>query len=76
MTIRYDNVHSDGSMPAAPVPPQSLALEALDRLEISLTDSLATLRRDLGCSYDPGKLEYESWMQHLRPALRRGEGAR
>lgn len=77
MTVRQVNVPPAETTPGTTtVLRQPLTVEALDQLEACLMGSLATLRRDLGCSDDPGKLEYESWMQYVRPTLRRGKGAR
>jgi len=71
MTVRKMTVPVLGSTPAALVLPQPLTLEALSQLEEGLAGTLAKLRREVGdCDKDPGKLEYESWMQHLRTALR------
>jgi cell wall assembly regulator SMI1 len=71
MTIRRIDVPQAETTPATTtVLQQPLTVEALDQLEACLMGSLARLRRDLGCSDNPGKLEYESWMQYLRPTVR------
>lgn len=68
MTARQLTVPLSGDGPAVLILPQPLTLESLCRLEHSLAGSLAKLRREIGSdAADPGILEYESWMQHLRP---------
>ncbi len=71
MTVRQLTVPIAGSTPAALVLPQPLTHEALGRLEAGLMDTLVRLRRELGgTAADAGKVEYESWIQHLRQACR------
>lgn len=69
MTDRQLTVPLAGDGPAVLILPRPLTPESLSRLEQSLAEGLAGLRREMAaCAADPGLVEYESWMQHLRPA--------
>ena len=69
MAAQQVNVPLSGDGSAYMILPQPLTPESLRQVEESLAGSLARLRREMGVdSAAPGILEYESWMQHLRPA--------
>ena len=69
MTAHQLTLPLSGDASAFLILPQPLTPESLCRLEQGLACSLAQLRREMGDdAVDPGTLEYESWMQQLRPA--------
>ncbi len=72
MTAHQFSLSFAGNGQAMLILPQSMTIETLRLLEQEIIGALAEIRRDL-CEdlARPGEVEYASWLQHLRPALRR-----
>lgn len=67
MPVREITVPVAGNAPAVLILPEPMSPESLGRLEREIDGTLSQLRREVAeGAAERGRLEYESWIAHLR----------